>query len=118
MTTITDGMTVLEPLLVLGYDTARESRNVIHKIIASATPVVTLRPAAPRKGTLALLFPNEAAADLAMRVHSRAAVFDLDEPDLPRSNMRYVLDGNVARSLDPESQLVWIVTVDYQEIAS
>jgi len=116
-TTLTDGVTTLTPTLNLteGYNLSRESANQLHWILGDPSPAVTLRPAKLRTGTLKLRFVTESSADAAVAMHARPAIFTLTDTDLPLSSMRYVLDGTVARDLDPEA-FVWIVSVDYQEI--
>ena len=63
--TISDGSTVITPQLILGWEAAQDSRNVIHSIIGKAEPDVTLKPATLRTGTLQLLFLTAAEASTA-----------------------------------------------------
>lgn len=132
---------VIIPTLINGYQTARESRNVIHNVVGRSAPDVTLRPAALRKGTLTMVFGGTAggegyifldgyitlletaAADAelsskdAFDAHSEPNVFVLRDGNRSTIEMTYVVDGQVTRELDPSTRRVWIVSVDYQEIS-
>lgn len=115
-TTITTGSTTITPVLVLGWQTSQESRNIIHAIIGRSDPEVTLQPANLRTGTLQLFFTTEAAAEEARVLHSGAAVFYLDSDEITSANMYYVVNGSISAALEDDTRLYWTVSVDYQEI--
>jgi hypothetical protein len=116
--TITQRGTTITPLLVTGYDTSRDSANIVHWIIGREDPDVTLRRAKLRRGTLNMLFATEAQAASCENVHTDPEVFVFADTDLPSIGMRYVVNGPITRGLDPETRELWLVTVAYQEIAS
>lgn len=105
------------PDLVLNYRWERASRNNVHTILDDPNPVVTLRPAAPRSGTLALFFATEAAALDAEDAHALATVFVLADTDHPGLGMRYVVNGSIRVTQDDEKPEWWTVEVAFQEVA-
>lgn len=118
MTTISDGTTTITPLLVTGYESTRQSRNVIHDIIGREDPEVTLRVAGLRTGTLEMLVSTLANALALEALHTPGVVMTLADVDLPGLNMDYVTSGDIGVQLDDETRDRWLVTVDYQEVAS
>lgn len=103
------------PLTMLGYQTARESQNIVHDLIGGGIAVTLIRPR-PRKGTLELGYVLEADAVAAVALHSRETTFTLSDSDRASVSMTYVVDGSVSLELDDESRDRWIVSVDYQEV--
>lgn len=116
MATVTDGATTITPLLVLGYASKRESRNVVHQVIGRTGDDVTLRPASLRTGTLTMLFANEADALACEQMHAAGAVFTLVDDDLSSTTMLYILAGSLPRVLDDQTRRRWTVAVDFQEV--
>jgi len=108
---------VFTPALVLDYATDRESRNVKHDILDRADFDFTLRPDAPRSGTLNLFFTDEASAFACEDGHSRSAVFTLTDTTIPSANMKYVRDGRLSRNIE-EGTTRWVVQIGYQEVIS
>lgn len=115
-TTITDGTTTITPELVLGYEVAQESRNIIHTILGRATPDVTLRFTNLRTGTLDLLFKTATEAETARQLHINPIVFSLDSTEIPDANMDYVVSGSISTVLEDVTRELWHVSVDFQEV--
>jgi hypothetical protein len=113
--TRTSDSATTSPTLVLGYDTTRTGRNVIHNLIGGGI-AVTLVPPAPRSGTLQLFYPAEADAWAALALHETADSFTLVNDERPGIGMTYVLDGGITLTLDPETRDLWTLAVDYQEV--
>lgn len=103
------------PQLVLGYDTARAGRNIVHDLIGGGIAVALIKPRL-RSGRLELLYPVEADAWACLALHGLETTFQLTDTDVPAIGMRYVLDGEIELRLDEQTQAVWIVTVPYQEV--
>jgi hypothetical protein len=116
VTTLSDGTTTVTPILVDGYTSTRESGNVVHTIISSVSPEVTLRAARLRTGTLRLLFATQAEALVGEALHALPVVLVLADPDVSGINMSYVAHGNIEVSLDDATRTAWIVSVDFQEV--
>lgn len=104
------------PVLVVGYRTERQSRNVVHNLIGGDIAVTLVDPR-PRSGELVLLYDNETDAWAGYNLHGAAAVFTLASDEVASVDMAYVIDGTVAIALDDQSQAVWLVTVGYQEVS-
>ena len=117
MTTLSNGPTVITPHLVLGWDSARESRTHVHPVLGRPDPEVTVRPAALRAGTLRLFFLTYAEAAAAEAAHAEAGVWDLDAtPDTPGLVGRYVVAGPLALRTDGEAHARWLLEVGFQEV--
>jgi len=104
------------PALVLGYQTARTSRNIIHDLLSGEVGVALVAPR-PRSGTLELLYPVEADAFTALNLHAEETVFTLTDTDRASVAMSYVVDGDITIELDDETRDHWVVSVGYQEVA-
>lgn len=115
-TTITTTEHTITPVLVLGYESEREPGNIIHPILGRANPDVTLRPAGLRTGELQLFFPDETEAAAAEDALAAAGVCELTTSDRASVNMTFVVEGRLARALDPETRDHWTVTVGFQEV--
>jgi hypothetical protein len=115
MTYVTNGADTFTPTVVDGYDSARESRSIIHNILGRETPDVTIRPAALRAGTLRIVF-DEAASKACEDAHATGVVFSLVS-DLGTIEMSYIAAGRIARSID-KTRAAWILEVDYQEVGA
>jgi hypothetical protein len=103
------------PDLVLSYEWAQESRNVVHALLAGNATAITLRPAAKRRGSLSFFFLTETAARSAGTALALATTFELIDTDHPTQNMYFVIDGTITTQLDPEGKLRWMVNAEYQE---
>lgn len=106
---------VTYPRLVLGYETSRESRNVVHDLIGGGIAVALVAPR-PRSGDLRLFYPEEVDAWGALELHSLEAVFTLTEASRPAVGMTYVVNGSVSLALDDNTRKNWVVTIPYQEV--
>jgi hypothetical protein len=117
-TTITVPSTTLSitPTLVLGYEATRPARNITHEVLGTGARDVTLRPAAPRSGTLRLFFTTAATAQEAMRIHALPVALVLDDTDLANLRMAYAVTGQITLALD-ESRMVWTVDVPFEEVS-
>jgi hypothetical protein len=114
--TATNGAGTTSPLEVLGYETNRESRNIVHDLIDGGIAVALISPR-PRSGELRLLYPNEAEAWASLALHAQETSFALIDGDVPAVGMTYVVaPGSVRLTLDPETNAAWTLTVPYQEI--
>lgn len=103
------------PVVVNGYETARQSRNLVYDLLAGGIYVVLVSPR-PRNGVLRLVYENETDAYEAVQLHTLETQFTLESDERTSVNMTYVVDGQISAELDPETLTVWIVTVGYQEV--
>ncbi|MGA1838466.1 hypothetical protein VD659_16225 [Herbiconiux sp. 11R-BC] len=105
------------PPLVLGYSWTHEVRNIVHPLLNTAQPAVTLRTGGAKRGTLRLFYLNEADALFAAQMHTGLAAFTILDSDHPALAMRYAVVGSVSVELDPSTMRRWVVSVDFQETA-
>lgn len=115
--TISHAGGTIHPDLVLGYQSSRESGNIIHTVPGRSNPDVTLRPARLRTGSLELFFADEYDAKAAEDAHANGSTFALVVEDRASVAMFYVVSGSISRELDSQTRKRWTVRVDYQEIA-
>lgn len=115
MTTISDGTTTVTPMLINGYESTRESRNVTHSILGTNVPAVSLRDAALRTGRLTAVLESRAAALTLEDVLAGASLLTFTDTDTTLS-MTFVLDesGQINTRLVPGT-LRWTVEWDYRE---
>ncbi|WNM25245.1 hypothetical protein [Demequina capsici] len=116
-TTVTDGVTTLTPILVTGWSSTRLARNVLHDIVGTEWPEVTLRPAAPRSGTLQLLCATLADGVAMEAFHAQAKVLTLADPESAPLGMNYVASGRIDLDIDEDTRDKWIVSVEFKEVA-
>ncbi|SEM73281.1 hypothetical protein [Cryobacterium luteum] len=110
-----DGGTIV-PQLVLGYAASRRSRNVVHELLDSPDPAVTLRPAGRLTGVLELFFLDFATAHACELAHKTAGIFTFTDTDLPAAGMRYITTDTTDITLD-DTRRRCIVSVPFQEVA-
>lgn len=116
-TIITSGSETITPVLVTGYGSSRESANIIHTVLGSPNPDVTIRPAALRSGTLSLLFDDEAESLAAELLHTTGQTFAVVSTERASVEMTYVVGrGTIDRELDDATRDAWIVRVPFQEV--
>lgn len=145
MTTIitADNGTAIYPTLVDGFQSSRESQNLVRPILGREAPSVALRPATLRTGMLTLVFAaasvgttelviidgivqslatpsqdGESASAEAEALHASGRKFVLTDTDRASVEMAYVVQqgGRITRSLDSATRRVWLLTVDFQEV--
>lgn len=116
-TTITRDATSLTPRLVLGYKSEREARNLIHTVIGRPDPEVTMKAAGLRTGTLEFLMLTLTDALAMESLHTGLGVLTLTDDDRPGLNMSYVASGKIEVELDDETRSLWVVRVDFHEVA-
>jgi len=118
--TITDGTTTLSPRLVVGYETARPLRNVIHPIVGATTDgsvAVTLRPAGLRTGTLTLLHDTLAQAQIMEALLVQDKVFTLADSDEPAAALTFVTAVGELRVYLSDDRAAVLVEAPFQEVA-
>jgi hypothetical protein len=116
MLTVSNATTTLEVLDILGYESERTSGNVVHDVIGTGTPTVTLGEMSLRTGTLQYLCATRADATALENLHTQVGTVTLTEGDIGDVSMTYVCSGRVSVKLDDESRSVWTVSVDFQEV--
>jgi hypothetical protein len=113
VTTIDNGTVTIEADLVLSWNTARPSRTVVHQLIGSIEPDVTMREAGLRTGRLSMFFEAESDALFAQDELAVPAVWDQDDPPL-----RFVRTGSVDLSAVGPGLVRWTVECDVQEVSA
>ncbi len=120
---ITAGASTIAPTEVLGLQSQRTGRNIIHEIPGSESESVTLRPATPRTGTIVLGFSGPTAEGDsfdAENLHATGGVFTVVAAERPSLEMSYVVQdgGRISRDLEEVTRDAWIVTIDFREVIS
>lgn len=117
-TTITHNSTSIYPVLVLGWESTQETRNIVHAIIGKSSPDVTLKPAALRTGVLSTFWTTAANAETCRALHGQLGTFTLATTELSQVAMTYVVSGAITTKLDSDSQKLWVVDIEYAEITA
>ena len=113
--TITRGGTVLHPTAVLGWPLTRTGRTVVHALLNTDLVELTVRPAAPRSGTLTTLWWDEASAQAAYDALAMAGapwVWDVDA--LSETLTAHVLEASIEPAEDSGRR--WYVRTIVQEV--
>lgn len=106
----------ITPLLLLGYEMDRPSGSAITDIPGRAKAVVTYRPQRARKGSLAFLLADEAAATAFDALLSRPVTFTLSDTDRGIVGMDFAVDtGGFKVQLDPDTRALFLGTVQVVE---
>ena len=114
-TTIIWGTQVVHPELVTGYDSRRDSGNLLHLVIGRVDPDVTLKAAGLRQGTLEVWCPSHSSALAVEALHAQVGVLHLTDDDRPGVAMHYVVSGAI--DVTPEFGTPrWLVRVAYAEV--
>jgi len=116
--TATNGAGSTIALLTLSpYEAVWESRNVVVDLLGGGIAIAVVMPR-PSSGTLEFLYQTEAEARAGALLHSEEASFVLDDTDRPGVNIEYVVQdgGTVRLRLDQDTLVLWILSVDYQEV--
>jgi hypothetical protein len=117
-TTITTGVNIISPDLILSWESSQESRNIVHTIIGRSNPDVTLKPANLRTGTLELFFTTPEDAFECAALHADAATFLITSDQSWIDGMIYVVTDSIGQILEDTTREYWQVNVPYQEIAA
>lgn len=116
------GFTVVDlpnPDLVLGWDTARPSQSVVHRIPGrESRPVFTLREHGSREGTLRLFYRAQAdAAEVDAALAEVAYLWVIDAgTDAPGSPMSFYATGDVRVTAAGDNDRPWVVEVGFTEV--
>ena len=106
------------PQLLIDAETIRPGRTQAAGIIGSPDSYVNLQPAGLRAGTLQLLYSNPTAetdSEAALELLATGGTFLLTYPERESLQMRFVVLGNVSRSMTP-GRRHWLIQLDYQEL--
>lgn len=106
------------PILVNGYEASRASGNVIHNVLSSNTPAVTLRESRLRTGTLTALFGTLDLAQALETALTSGAVLYFYDTDHPTLALPFVCTGEVTVALDEDTRNAWTVEWEFQEVAT
>lgn len=114
--TISNGVTSVTPTLITSYEHRRAVRTLVHDVIGSAVPDVTMRPARTRSGTLTALCASREDATALDAMLASSSVLTVTSSDEARlDGLRLVVaDGEVTVRL--EGQRTWLVEWPYQEV--
>lgn len=117
-TTISNGTDTLTPKLINGWEATREARTIVHDILGTNEPAVTLRPQGHRTGKLEIVVGTDAS--LAASIESMLCAGDLltlASTERPTLGMSFVVAGDVVTRLDDTRQ-VWLIDAEFREVAS
>ncbi len=117
MTTISDGITTLHPILWMDYKSTRAANTKVHPLMGGGV-ALSLAPASPRTVNIALLFEDEAESKTCEDMHAGTGVITITEEGRDTASMQYVVVGTIGRDLDPETADRWIVSAEVLEVGA
>lgn len=115
---ISNGVDEFTPLIVTRHDYVFPNRNILHDIIGSNEPAVTLREAGLRKGSLSLRVADADAAAAAKAILGSASALTFTDSVTPSESMTFVLDGDIRVTLDSVTLLRRVIEFDYAEVSA
>lgn len=115
MATITRGVVTLSPAAILGWSLTRPGRSVVHTILGSADPVVTVRAPGLRAGTIRTVWLS--AADALSAAEALSVVGGSWTWTVPERGLVVLATvvGDVSEVTLADNGRVWAVDVDVQE---
>lgn len=115
-TLIFNNEALIQPVMLLEYETETESNNVLHRIIGKGEPDVSLADDTTKMGTLHLFFDTKADAWEAFTLLRDTSIWTLSDTDHEEINMDFARQARMKLRLDSVSRRRWIIEMDYQEI--
>lgn len=115
---ISDGTNTITPQAIVGYQSTRASKNILHDVLGRGDADVTFQPTGLRTGTLTMLFGSQALA-LAGEVFYAATggKFVYTDTDFSGLSMTHVPSGNIVVAyLDDTNGQGWTLAVDFTEV--
>lgn len=110
-------LTMSTPTLMQTESVDVEAGNIIHRIAGSSEPYVTLRDDSLRIGRHQAFYAAEADAMQAVEMLRLPGAFQIDYPERPSFEMRFVTTGRITLRLDATTKDHWYVEFGFQEIA-
>ncbi len=111
------GFTTVTPIALDGFESTRQTGNVLHDILGRPDYDVTFAAAGLRSGTLKFWFDTYAKALACEALYAAVGFETLADSDVPGVGMKHVASGAITVSLEDENRSYWTVAVDFQEIA-
>lgn len=115
--TATNGAGSTSPLAVEKYAADRSSRNVIHDLLDGSLGVSFVAPRL-RSGVLSLVYETRAEAWAGFNLHTQLTSFQYLSSEVAEIGMKYVLDGRGVTMTQHEGTGLWLVAVEFQEVAT
>lgn len=112
---ITSDVGNFSPYLRLSAQQTIDSRNTIHELLGGGV-AVTFGGTTLSTSSLEMLFTSEAASLDAYTKLSTGHIFQLTDYSKTSTSMYFVVSGSIERRLEIESEDVWIITCDIQQV--
>lgn len=103
------------PYLRLNAEQSIPTRNQIHELLGGGI-AVTFGGDTLATSSLEMLFTSEAASLDAYNKLNAGHIFELTDYSKTSTSMYFVIAGDIRRTLEVESQDVWIITCDIQQV--
>lgn len=91
------------------------TRNVVHELIGGGV-AVTFGGDTLATSTLEMLFTSEAASLDAYNKLNTGHIFQLTDYSKTSTSMYFVISGTITRTLEIESEDVWVISCDIQQV--
>ena len=114
--TITTPTGTTTPVLWMELDARRQATTVLHQTVSGGTVVMHGPAPTSRATVLMFLYDDEAASRAAENMLAAGGVCSITAPNRVTHEMSFVVVGEIARILDPDTANVWIVTAEVAEV--
>lgn len=116
---ITAPSSVVVPKYVTGYEAAAESATVVHWAVDRSDPIVLMRPARTRQGTLTLWASSHAEAVTLWRVVRPGQLLRLRQADHTGMDMSFAVLGSTVEPAELNAAgWAWQLRADYVEVVA
>lgn len=115
-TYINDATNAVQPLLVMQYAAASTTRHIVHDVIGSPWPDITLQAAGPRSGTMSALLATEDDANRLFAMLQGTTVLVFSDDTAVSTGMNFVANGTITMTTDDQQRSYWVITTDYLEV--
>ncbi|MDP4333551.1 carbohydrate binding domain-containing protein [Curtobacterium sp. A7_M15] len=108
----------IQPVLVTQWAASSQSRHIVHDVLGTPWPAITLQPAGPRTGTMSALFTSELDAADFFTMLRGTAVLTFSDTDTLTTAMQFVATDAIQMAPDSQDSRRWVVTFGYMEVQS
>lgn len=112
---ITTSTGLIAPILITYYTVNRAIRNVVHPILGSSVPDISLRKTVLRSGEMTLLMQDHDRAIRAMTLLTTSPLLALTSDD-PTASMTFALAPGDLKLTPDEDYRRFLLVVPFQEV--
>ncbi|OII04316.1 carbohydrate binding domain-containing protein [Curtobacterium sp. MCBA15_008] len=104
------------PSLVTQWAATSQPRHIVHDVLGTPWPNVTIQPAGPRSGTMSALFDSEDGANDFFTMLRGTNVITFSDTDTYSTAMVFLAQDNITMTPDDQDRRRWVVSFGYMEV--